>query len=157
MKHIVKIADMKILTEKEGILVTYGLGSCISVILYDRINKVAAMIHYMLPVAGERRTEIDFNPFQYGDSGLGKMLDSYQKCGGLVENTDAFMVGGAKIHDNESFGIGKRNVILGRKFFQRFGLSVKSERVEGYLSRNLYLNVEDGSVWVKEQGAQIVL
>lgn len=157
MKYIVKIADMLVLNKKSGILATYGLGSCISVVLYDRINKVAAMIHFMLPVAGVKKNEIGFNPYQYGDSGLGKLLYLYQESGGLVKNTDAYMVGGAKIHSKESFEIGRRNVVVARKFFKHFGVNLRAERVEGHFSRNLYLNVDNGNVWVKEQGAQIVL
>ena len=48
-KQIVGIADMK-LCRGSGTLVTYALGSCIGICLYDPMVKVGTLIHIMLPL-----------------------------------------------------------------------------------------------------------
>ena len=48
-KITVGIADMK-MASREGMLVTYALGSCIGICLYDPLPKLAALIHIMLPI-----------------------------------------------------------------------------------------------------------
>lgn len=46
---VVGIADMK-MTQYEGMLVTYALGSCIGICLYDPGLRLAALVHVMLPL-----------------------------------------------------------------------------------------------------------
>ncbi len=46
-KHIVGIADMKI-ARAEGVLITYALGSCVGICLYDPFIKLGGMVHIML-------------------------------------------------------------------------------------------------------------
>ena len=48
-KLIVGIADMK-MAQQQGMLITYALGSCIGICLYDPLIKLAALIHIMLPL-----------------------------------------------------------------------------------------------------------
>ena len=47
-QYVVGIADMK-MCRAPGVLVTYALGSCIGICLYDNVIKLAAMVHIMLP------------------------------------------------------------------------------------------------------------
>ena len=48
-KITVGIADMKMAKER-GMLITYALGSCIGICLYDQKIKLAALVHIMLPL-----------------------------------------------------------------------------------------------------------
>ena len=47
-KLTVGIADMKF-ARQEGILITYALGSCVGISLYDPMIKLGALVHIMLP------------------------------------------------------------------------------------------------------------
>ena len=49
MKIIVGVADMRIGTQADDELVTYSLGSCIAVVLWDPVVKAGSLLHYMLP------------------------------------------------------------------------------------------------------------
>ena len=54
---VVGIADMKLAQNGER-LITYALGSCIGICLYDARLKLAALVHIMLPLnmeAGRHR------------------------------------------------------------------------------------------------------
>ena len=48
-KVTIGIADMK-MAKGEGMLVTYALGSCIGICLYDPAIKLGALVHIMLPL-----------------------------------------------------------------------------------------------------------
>ena len=47
----VDISDMKIARNPEDVIVTYSLGSCVGLTLYDPIAGVGGMIHCMLPLS----------------------------------------------------------------------------------------------------------
>ena len=65
-KLVVGIGDMK-LGRQEGTIITYALGSCVGIALYDPMIKLGALVHIMLP---ERANESDGNIFKYADTGL---------------------------------------------------------------------------------------
>ena len=65
-KLIVGIADMK-MAQKGERLITYALGSCIGICLYDPQIKLAAMVHIMLPINMEAGRK---NTFKYADTGI---------------------------------------------------------------------------------------
>ena len=48
-KLTIGIADMK-MAQREGELITYALGSCVGVCLYDPVIKLGALVHVMLPI-----------------------------------------------------------------------------------------------------------
>ena len=46
---IVGISDFGCSRKPGDVLVTYALGSCIAVIIYDPVASVGGLLHYMLP------------------------------------------------------------------------------------------------------------
>ena len=48
MRINVGIADINI-AHAPNILVTYALGSCVGVCLYDKVNKIAGLAHILMP------------------------------------------------------------------------------------------------------------
>lgn len=64
-KLVVGIADMKIARE-EGMLITYALGSCLGICLYDPLIRLAALVHVMLPLNMEASRR---SPLKYADTG----------------------------------------------------------------------------------------
>jgi len=49
MKIIVDISDARATNDPQDELVTYSLGSCIGVSLYDPAAQAGGMLHYQLP------------------------------------------------------------------------------------------------------------
>ena len=62
-KLVVGIADMK-MASREGMLITYALGSCIGICLYDPVLRLAALVHVMLPLNMETGRK---SPLKYAD------------------------------------------------------------------------------------------
>ena len=48
----VGIADLNV-AKAPDTLVTYALGSCVGVCIYDNMKKIAGMVHIMLPLSTE--------------------------------------------------------------------------------------------------------
>ena len=76
-KLTIGIADMK-MTRNEGTLITYALGSCIGICLYDPLIRLGALVHIMLPINMETNRT---SPFKYADTGIRMTLDRMVKMG----------------------------------------------------------------------------
>ena len=67
---VVGVGDMKVSSDPEEVLVTYALGSCIALILYDPEKKAAGMLHYMLPLSKTSPEKAASNPAMFADTGI---------------------------------------------------------------------------------------
>ncbi len=118
MNNIVGVSDMKTSNNPEEILVTYSLGSCIGVVIYDPVVKVGGLLHYMLPDSAIATDKAEKNPYMFCDKGIpGLFKESYSK-GATKKNIQIYVFGGAQILDQKGFfNIGKRNYSALRKMF----------------------------------------
>ncbi|RLA93542.1 MAG: chemotaxis protein CheD, partial [Deltaproteobacteria bacterium] len=81
MNIVVGIGDYKVTKEPSVTLITYSLGSCIGVTVYDPAAKVGGMLHFMLPesrINPERAIE---RPAIFADTGLPLLLKECEKLG----------------------------------------------------------------------------
>ena len=49
MRLIVGVADMKTTSLRDDSIITYALGSCLGITVYDPVARVGGMLHVMLP------------------------------------------------------------------------------------------------------------
>lgn len=154
----VGIADMK-LSRQEGVLITYALGSCVGIALYDSMIKLGALIHIMLP---ERGNMSDSNLFKYADSGIKETLRKLAVMGGRPQRMTAKIAGGAKMFElkgNANFGnIGQRNVELVKKVLRAEGIRLVAEDVGQNYARTMSFDIATGTVNIRTFGrTEIVL
>ena len=76
-KITIGIADMK-MAQNSGMLITYALGSCIGICLYDQKIKLGALIHIMLPLNMEPGRK---NTMKYADTGIRETLKMMEAKG----------------------------------------------------------------------------
>ena len=113
MNVVVGVADMKISNNIEDVIVTYSLGSCIGITIYDPIAKVGGMLHYMLPQSKNSSSNNSYNPYIYADTGIPTLFKSAYSLGAQKSKIIVKVAGGSKILDNNDFfAIGKRNYII---------------------------------------------
>ena len=94
-KLVVGIADMK-MAKGMGMLVTYALGSCIGICLYDPAIRLAALIHIMLPLNMETGRK---SPLKYADTGIRETLREMERRGASKSRLTAKIAGGARMFD----------------------------------------------------------
>lgn len=142
---VVNIADMKISNNQEEILVTYSLGSCVAVVLYDPFQKVGGMIHIMLPQSNIEKDRENMNPFKFVDTGVPLLFKEMFKLGCKRNNIIVKVMGGSNVMDkNKFFNIGERNYVAVRKILWKNNILIKKEDVGGVKSRTVRLDVETG-------------
>lgn len=148
----VGIGDMKF-TRGTGNIITYALGSCIGIAIYDPVLHLGALIHIMLP---EYRAQADPNVFKYADSGIVETLRKLTSFGMLKSRAVVKIAGGAKMFEisgNSDFGnIGQRNVVMVKKVLYQEGLRLVAEDTGGTYARTMLLNVENGDVSIRTFG-----
>ncbi len=158
MKHVVDISDAKISTSPEDVIVTYSLGSCIGVSMYDRKAKVGGMLHFQLPDSSKSAEKAVANPFMFADTGVELLINKLCQLGADVKSLQVKIAGGAQImNDAKMFQIGKRNYAAIRQIMWKKGIFIEKEDVGGTCARSLVLNMADGKVIVTSKDLKKVL
>jgi len=151
----VGIADMKI-SQREGELITYALGSCIGICLYDPRLKLAALVHIMLPINMEAGRK---NPLKYADTGIRETLKALELKGAARSRLVAKIAGGAKMFEvSGSLGnIGQRNIESVRLVLRREGIRILAEDVGGTVARTLSFDPATGQGCIHSYGKPNVI
>lgn len=158
MQVVVDIADLEVSKDPTATLITYSLGSCIGVAIWDPVVKVGGMLHYMLPEAQLSPEKAKANPAMFADSGIPRLFKAAYDLGATKQRIVTRIAGGAQLLDDEgTFNIGKRNYLALRKIFWKNGVMVASEHVGGAMSRTLVLDVATGRCSIKSRGQEIPL
>jgi chemotaxis protein CheD len=156
MVYTVGVADLKISGDVPDVLITYALGSCLGIAVYDFKLKRAGLLHCMLPDSSMDRDKAAGNPCLYVDSGMKALLDDFYRNGSLKNNLIIRVAGGSssKVNEEEDFfQIGHRNFVSLRKYLWDEGLLLKSYDIGGYGSRTVTLEVESGKMLIKSKGS----
>lgn len=150
-KIIIGIADMK-MAKGSGMLITYALGSCIGICLYDKRVKLGALVHIMLPVNGETgRT----NTMKYANTGIRETLKQMVAQGASKSRITAKIAGGAKMFETGGGAlgnIGQRNIDSVRMTLKAEGIPLLKEDVGGTTARTLLFDVNTGLGCVRSYG-----
>lgn len=149
-KIIVNVSDAKVSDNPVDVLTTYSLGSCIAVCLYDPATHIGGMLHYQLPSSALEPDRAQKKPFMFADSGMEIMIEKLLSMGAHKKRMQVKIAGGAAMDTGpKGFDIGKRNHLALRKVLWQHGMFLDAEDVGGSSPRNMYMNLDDGSVTVK--------
>lgn len=152
-RKVVGVADLAISNSPDEILITYSLGSCIAVVIFDHAAKVGGMLHYMLPESSLDPEKAKKNPNMFADTGITQLFKQSYQYGARKENIAVKAVGGAQILDqNGLFNIGKRNHLAMRKIFWKNNVAIAAEHVGGVVNRTVRLEMATGRVFLKVAG-----
>ncbi len=153
MKLVVGISDMKVSNKPDDVLITYSLGSCIGVVIWDPVAKVGGMLHYMLPDSSLDKEKAKLKPFMFADSGIPRLFKETYKYGAVKSRIIVKVVGGSQIMDSSGvFNIGKRNHAVLRKIFWKNKIMIAKEDVGGSGNRTVSLEVGTGITHLKVSG-----
>lgn len=150
---IVGVADCQISADPESVLVTYALGSCIAVAIYDPAVRVAGMLHFMLPESGIDPNKARERPSMFADTGVPLLFHRAYEQGADKKRIVVRVAGGAQVMDDHRvFDIGRRNYLSLRKILWKAGVLIHSEQVGGATSRTVRLEVSTGMMWLRQGG-----
>jgi chemotaxis protein CheD len=146
----INIADMR-LARSPAVFVTFALGSCVGICLYDAVEKVGGLGHIMLPC--RPKEDPGRQVFRYADSCIPEMVKGMERMGCPRCRIVAKITGGAKmfqIAGDGGFGnIGERNLEAVRNTLAELNIRVVSEDTGLNYGRTVYFYTETGTVLVK--------
>lgn len=158
MLQVVGISEMYVSADPGDRIVTYSLGSCVGVSIYDPVAKVGGMVHCMLPLSKIDPQKAKDKPYMFTDTGVTALLQAAFDLGASRQNLIVKVAGAASLLDKKGFfKIGERNYTVLRKILWKNNLLIESEDVKGSASRTLTLYMETGSTTVKSGGKEVEL
>ena len=153
MNLIVGMGAMQISKDPKVTIVTYALGSCIGIAIYDPLAKVGGLLHYMLPESSTNPEKASKNPSMFADTGVPLLFQETYRLGAEKTRMRVKVVGGAQLLDDSGyFNIGRRNYMTLRKILWANNVLIQGEEVGGQVNRTVRLEIGTGKVWVKTSG-----
>jgi chemotaxis protein CheD len=151
----VGIGGLEVTADREAVIITHGLGSCIAVLTYDPFVKIAGMLHFQLPTSSLSPERARETPGIFADTGIPQLFERMYALGAKKPNILVKVAGGGNFHgDSGTFDIGKRNYTMMRKIFWKAQVMVSKEDCGGNLSRTARLFVDTGQVTI-QSGSEV--
>ena len=136
MADLIKVgmADYKV-GRAPSTLISYGLGSCIGISLYDPQRKIGGLLHIMLPDSTQARSSD--NPAKFADTGIPLMIND------VIAQMFAFA------NATDIMKVGTRNAETCKQILKRNGIRVIAEDTGGTYGRTVSIDLNNGSYKVK--------
>lgn len=152
----VGMADLNICTAPDAIT-TLGLGSCVGIILYDPVKKIAGMAHIMLP--DSTKVKMNENKAKFADTGIDLLLKRLEKAGASRRNLLAKIAGGAQMFafrsNNDMLRIGERNVEATKEILKNLGIRIVAEDTGYNYGRTIEFYPETNELIIKAVGKEV--
>lgn len=151
---VVGVADMVVSNDPGAELVTYSLGSCLGITVYDPTKKVGGLLHVMLPDSSIDAVKAASSPFMFVDTGVPRLFQAVYHLGAERGRLTIKVAGGAQLLDEKGvFNIGERNQQALITLLRRNGYAIQVSDVGGLSSRTMRLNLTTGKIAIKTPGA----
>lgn len=134
---------------REGEVAQSVLGSCVGLVMYHKIRKVAAVAHVVLPQGANRSG----SPGKFADTAIPHMLEElfarHQVKSGLV----AKLAGGANMFASAGpMQIGEANIVAVKRLLGRFDIPLAGEHLGGNRGRRVSFNPASGELSIEVHG-----
>ncbi|HYG34189.1 MAG TPA: chemotaxis protein CheD [Clostridia bacterium] len=150
---VVGVADMVASNDSSAEIVTYSLGSCLGITVYDPVQKVGGLLHVMLPDSTIDSQKAAISPFMFVDTGVPRLFHAVCQLGAERRRLQIKVAGGAQFLDAAGiFNIGDRNQRALNDLLARNGYSIQARDVGGVVSRTVRLDLANGKFSIRCPG-----
>ncbi|MBT4153131.1 MAG: chemotaxis protein CheD [Candidatus Magasanikbacteria bacterium] len=142
----VKTAEYYV-TDKEEIIETGSIGSCVAIVIFDPAAHIGGMAHAMLPERHTRSQASVGKTAKFVDESIDLLLEGIRELGGDVKHLNAKIVGGAKMFKHlsgDNKGIGFQNIEAAKKYLKAKHVALTGEDTGGSHGRLAEFNVHAG-------------
>jgi chemotaxis protein CheD len=150
----VGVGEYTVSNNPNEMIKTMALGSCVGVIAYWPERKTAGLLHIALPESSINKKMSEQRPGMFADTGIPQLLLEMKRKG--YDGKSRLIIklaGGASIMDpNNTFNIGKRNVLAVRKILWALRLGAIAEHVGDSISRTVTVDPATGKVVISSPG-----
>jgi chemotaxis protein CheD len=153
---IVGISDLKVSNHPGDILITYALGSCIGITVFDPKARVGGLLHFMLPDSTLDSNKAKTMPAMFADTGITLLFKSCYAIGAEKKRMIVKVAGGASILDDTNyFRIGQKNITAMRKIFWRNNVLIDGEDTGENFNRTVKLELSSGRCILKSSNGTV--
>jgi chemotaxis protein CheD len=149
-RESVGIAEFQVVRHP-AVLVSYGLGSCLGIALYDSSRQQGGLAHTLLP--GPCPAGYEGRPAKHVDGAIRAMLAELLAAGSDLRNLTAKLAGGANMFESLNpvvdISIGSRNILAGRQVLSQLGIPLVAENVGGRHGRTIEFDLVTGVLRVR--------
>ncbi len=151
--RVVGISELAVTVDPDETLVTYSLGSCVGLTLFDATLGAGGMLHAMMPASAMDPERAAASPAMFADTGVAMLLQSLFDLGATRKTLVAKVAGAAnQVDQHGRFRIGERNHTILRRVLWKNDILIAAEDCGGDLSRTLMLEMATGRTLVKSNG-----
>lgn len=144
------IADLNVARPSDT-LVTYALGSCVGICLYDQVAKVAGLSHILLPSSAQ--IPGNTTPMKFADTAIPMLMVKMQALGARPNQLKAKIAGGAQMFaamGNASIAnIGERNTAAVKATLQRLRIPILAEDTGSNYGRTLLFDADTFTMTIR--------
>ena len=132
------------------------LGSCVAVVMWHPRLKLGGMCHFVMPeMPVDTPTEL---ACRYSEGAIGRLFHEAMERDTVPERYWIGIYGGGYMQHAENqqgrYSVGSKNILAAQRLLRKYNVTVHEQRVGGPVYRSLMLDVESGSVELKESAFQ---
>ena len=152
MPELIKVgmADYKV-GRAPDTLISYGLGSCIGISLYDPQTKIGGLLHIMLPDSNQSRA--NENRAKFADTGIPDMLEELIRMGAAKSRLVAKLAGGSQMfafaNASDIMRVGLRNASASKEILKKLSIPIVGEDTGRNYGRTVQIDLSTGVYKVK--------
>lgn len=157
-KKVMLLPGDLIISKEENVIWTL-LGSCISIIFYNRRTQLSAVCHAQLPSKDEKYSCKDSCPnpcgknekdhdFKYVTCSFKYMLNLFQKSEIQKSEIEVSLFGGANMFNfnTDTLKVGARNIEMAKNLINKSHLRIINESIGGTQSRTITYYSKTGKI-----------
>ena len=156
VRHMVRMAQQVVSSDRDDVLVSLGLGSCIGLAVIDPGAGIAGLAHIVLPKSALETAGT--TPAKFADTAVPALVESVVRAGGRSGRLHAVMCGGAHMFGTTGASpvmqIGSRNADATMEALRLQRIPVRGQDTGGSTGRSIEVDVESGVVRVRGIGQQ---
>ena len=154
---VVGISDYKY-ARNPNVFVTYALGSCVGICLYDKQLKIGGLSHIMLPESS-MFSKNDINRMKFADTAIPDLVQNLVKLGADRRRLTAKIAGGAQMFEVQAGSmvgtIGDRNTVSVKSTLQSLRIPIIAEDTGLNYGRTVYFDLDTGIMKVQSLSRSI--
>lgn len=138
----VGIGEVKV-AQGDIILSAYGVGSCVVLAFYEKINRIGGLAHILLPIGAD-------GSFKHPKGAIEELIRQFAERGVEKDKIIAKIAGGSTMFGELiQSSIGLRNVTVTREELKRFSIPLVGEDVCGNWGRTIFFNLSTGEMIIR--------
>jgi len=146
---------MAVSNDSSAEIVTYSLGSCLGITIYDPLKQIGGLLHLMLPDSTIDSNKARTMPYMFVDTGVPRLFHAAYNLGADRSRLIVKVAGGAQLLDEKGiFNIGQRNIEAFKKIIALQNLAIHASETGGLISRTVRFDLATGNTTIKSPGTE---